>query len=136
MGAVADAIASSAKSFGASVRTSSPVERILVKNGKVRGVALVDGTELLADTVVAATHPQITFLRQIDDRELPDDFVSDLRNWQSRSGTVKVNLALSELPSFTANPGHEVQEGPRRCRSPTAASRACSTTRCAPRART
>ena len=105
-----DAICSSAKSFGASVRTSSPVERILVKRGRVVGVALVDGTELMADTVVAATHPQITFLRQLDDRELPDDFVEDLKNWQSRSGTVKVNLAISELPSFSADPGTNVQE--------------------------
>ena len=64
----------------------------------------------MADTVVAATHPQITFLRQIDDRELPDDFVEDLKNWQSRSGTVKVNLAISELPSFSADPGTNVQE--------------------------
>jgi phytoene dehydrogenase-like protein len=110
MGAVADAIAGSAQSFGASVRTSSPVERILVKQGRVVGVALVNGDELLADTVVAATHPQITFLRQIDDRELPDDFVEDLKHWQSRSGTVKVNLAISELPSFSADPGSNRQE--------------------------
>jgi phytoene dehydrogenase-like protein len=109
MGAVADAIRRSAESFGADVRTASPVERILVRNGRVTGVALRDGTELTADTVVAATHPQITFLRQIDDRELPDDFVDDLRHWQSRSGTVKVNLALSELPDFVANPGTHAQ---------------------------
>jgi phytoene dehydrogenase-like protein len=109
MGAVADAICRSAQSFGADVRTSSPVERILVRNGRVVGVALLDGTELTADTVVAATHPQITFLRQIDERELPDDFVRDLRDWQSRSGTVKVNLALSELPDFVANPGTNLQ---------------------------
>jgi phytoene dehydrogenase-like protein len=110
MGAVADAIRRSAESFGASVRTSSPVERILVRNGRVTGVALMDGTELEAETVVAATHPQITFLRQIDERELPDDFVRDLRSWQSRSGTVKVNLALSELPDFVANPGTNLQD--------------------------
>ena len=110
MGAVADAICSSAKSFGADVRTASPVERILVRNGKAYGVALMDGTELHADTIVAATHPQITFLRQIDERELPDDFVRDLKDWQSRSGTVKINLAISELPDFTANPGTNLQE--------------------------
>ena len=66
--------------------------------------------ELRAPIVVAATHPQITFLRQIDRAELPDDFVHDLERWRSRSGTVKVNVALSELPDFLAWPGTEPHE--------------------------
>ncbi len=105
MGAVSDAIRSSAEAFGAEIRTNAPVERIRTKDGKVVGVALQDGTELDADVVVAATHPQITFLRHLDRNELPDDFVADLEHWRSRSGTVKVNVALSELPDFDAWPG-------------------------------
>ena len=105
MGAVSDAIRRSAEAFGADVRTSSPVERIDVADGRVRGVVTRDGRVLRAPVVVAATHPQITFLRQIDEAELPDDFVADLRRWRSRSGTVKVNVALSELPDFLAWPG-------------------------------
>ncbi|CAN5837962.1 NAD(P)/FAD-dependent oxidoreductase [soil metagenome] len=105
MGAVSDAIRRSAESFGADVRTSTPVERIDVADGRVRGVVMADGRELRAPIVVAATHPQITFLRQIDAAELPSDFVADLRRWRSRSGTVKVNVALSELPDFLAWPG-------------------------------
>ena len=110
MGAVADAIRRAAESFGVEVRTGSPVERIDVSNGRVRGVVTRDGRELRAPIVVAATHPQITFLRQIDAAELPDDFVTDLRRWRSRSGTVKVNVALSELPDFVAWPGTEPHE--------------------------
>jgi phytoene dehydrogenase-like protein len=105
MGAVSDAIRSSAESFGAEIRTGAPVERIRTRHGKVVGVALQDGTELDADVVVAATHPQITFLRHLDRNELPDDFVRDLEHWRTRSGTVKVNVALSELPDFDAWPG-------------------------------
>ena len=110
MGAVADAIRRAAESFGADVRTSSPVERIDVADGRVHGVTTADGRVLRAPVVVAATHPQITFLRQIDAAELPDDFVADLRRWRSRSGTVKVNVALSELPDFLAWPGTEPHE--------------------------
>jgi phytoene dehydrogenase-like protein len=110
MGAVADAIRRSAESFGAEVRTSTPVERIDVVGGRVRGVVTRDGTELRAPIVVAATHPQITFLRHIDAAELPAEFVADLRRWRSRSGTVKVNVALSELPDFIAWPGTEPHE--------------------------
>jgi phytoene dehydrogenase-like protein len=110
MGAVAAAIRAAAESFGAEIRTSTPVARIDVANGRAGGVVTTDGTVLRAPVVVAATHPQITFLRQIDTAELPDDFVTDLRRWRSRSGTVKINLALSELPDFLAWPGNEPHE--------------------------
>jgi phytoene dehydrogenase-like protein len=63
------------------------------------------GEEIEAPLVVTTCHPQITFLRQIDRKHLPAEFVADIENYRSRSGTVKVNLALSELPQFTADPG-------------------------------
>jgi phytoene dehydrogenase-like protein len=107
MGAVSEALASSARSFGAEIRCEAPVERILTAGGRVRGVTLGDGTELTAPVVVAATHPQITFLRQLDAADLPTEFVDDIRNWRSRSGTVKINLALDRAPVFTARPEHE-----------------------------
>jgi phytoene dehydrogenase-like protein len=107
MGAVAEALRRSAESFGASIRTGANVDRILTRNGRVTGVSLQNGEELHADTVVATTHPQITFLRQLDKSELPDDFVSRIAGWNSRSGVVKINLALAELPDFTAHPGTE-----------------------------
>ena len=58
------------------MRTDAPVARIDVRDGRVRGVTLESGEELRADVVVAATHPKITFLDQIDRAELPDDFVA------------------------------------------------------------
>jgi phytoene dehydrogenase-like protein len=110
MGAVATAIRKSAEARGAMVHTGSPVERILTTNGRVTGVALRDGTEYRAPVVVAATHPRITFLQHLDRGELPADFVNDIERWRSRSGVVKVNVALSELPDFIADPGTEPQE--------------------------
>jgi phytoene dehydrogenase-like protein len=104
MGAVAAALEASARSFGAEIRTRARVERILTSGEAVRGVALADGEEVRAPIVVAATHPQITFLRQLDPTSLPDDFVADIRAWKSRSGTVKINLALDRAPVFTAKP--------------------------------
>ena len=110
MGAVSDAIRRSAESFGATILTDSPVASIDVLNGKVRGATTAAGRTFRAPIVVAATHPQITFLRQIDRAELPADFVRDIERWRSRSGTVKVNVALSSLPNFTAWPGDEPHE--------------------------
>jgi len=105
MGAVADAIRRSAESLGATVRTGARVERIIVREGRAGGVVLEGGEVLDSDIVVAATHPQTTFLRMIERHELPDDFVRDIERWRTRSGVVKINLALSELPDFTADPG-------------------------------
>jgi phytoene dehydrogenase-like protein len=109
MGAVADAIRRSAEELGATVRTDAPVDKILVRDGRTEGVVLKGGEELRAPTVVSAIHPKITFLDQIDRHELPDDFVADIEHWKTRSGVVKVNLALSELPDFIADPGTEPQ---------------------------
>jgi phytoene dehydrogenase-like protein len=105
MGAVSEACARSARSFGCEIRTEAPVERITTRGGRVTGVVLRGGEELRASTVMAATHPQITFLRQLDRNELPAEFVRDLEAWRSRSGVVKVNVALGELPDFIADPG-------------------------------
>jgi phytoene dehydrogenase-like protein len=110
MGAVADAIGRSAEALGATVRARAPVARVLVSSGRVTGVALRGGEELSAPVVVTAVHPKITFLEQLDRAELPADFVADLQRWKSRSGVVKINLALAELPDFTADPGTEVGE--------------------------
>ncbi|MFL5797800.1 MAG: phytoene desaturase family protein [Actinomycetota bacterium] len=110
MGAVADACRRAAESFGATIRTGARVERILVRNGRARGVALRGGEELAAPLVVTAIHPKITFLQQIDRGELPEDFVRDIESWKSRSGVVKINLALAELPDFIADPGTQVGE--------------------------
>jgi phytoene dehydrogenase-like protein len=104
MGAVAAALGSSARAFGAEIRTEARVTRIRTANGRVRGVVLASGEELDAAIVVAATHPKITFLEQLDPRELPAEFVDDIRNWRSRSGVVKINLGLDRPPVFTAAP--------------------------------
>jgi len=75
-----------------------------VRNGRVTGVVLEDGEQIDAPIVVTTLHPKTAFLDQLDERELPDDFVTDIKRWKTRSGVVKINLALSELPNFTADP--------------------------------
>ena len=105
MGAVSDAIRASAESRGAVIRTEARVAKINTRSGKVTGVTLESGEELTADLVVTTTHPKITFLDQLDRHELPDRFVDDIEGWNTRSGVVKINLALSELPDLIADPG-------------------------------
>ena len=110
MGAVADACRRSAEALGAEVRTNARVQRILIRSGEAEGVVLENGEELHAPVVVTAIHPKVTFLQQIARNELPEDFVRDIERWKCRSGVVKINLALGELPDFKAIHGTDLQE--------------------------
>ena len=146
---------------GATVRTDAPVARIDVRDGRVRGVTLESGEELRADVVIAATHPKITFLEQIDRAELPDDFVDAIRALEDpqrhREGERRRRPAArvhapspASIPRCTAarscSPSRSTTSRarsrtrsagrPRACRSPTSASRRCSTRRSRPRAST
>jgi phytoene dehydrogenase-like protein len=109
MGGVTGALAAAARAFGAEIRTASPVACIDVRNGRATGVTLESGEELRASTVVTTAHPQISFLRLLDRRDLPADFVADIERWKTRSGTVKINLAVDRLPEFAAKPGFDPQ---------------------------
>jgi phytoene dehydrogenase-like protein len=110
MGAVADACRRAAEEFGAEIRTNARVGRILTRGGRFVGVALESGEELRAPLGVSCIHPKIAFLRLLDRAELPPDFVRDIENWKTRSGVVKINCAISRLPSFTADPGSDLQD--------------------------
>ncbi len=112
MGAVAAAIAGSAKSFGATIRTGARVARVTVApgTGRANGVVLDNGDEFTAPVIVSSLHPKTAFLDHVGRENLPGDFVSDIERWKTRSGVVKINLALGELPDFTANPGTSLQE--------------------------
>src|SRR5579859_676467 len=110
MGAVADAIAAAARGFGVEIRLNSPVSKVLISGGRAVGVALANGDEIRAGTVVSTLHPRTAFLDQVGEDNLPADFARDIKNWKTRSGVVKINLALAELPNFTADPGTDLAE--------------------------
>jgi phytoene dehydrogenase-like protein len=109
MGGVTTALAAAARSFGAEIRTGAEVARIRTSGGRVTGVTLASGEEIDAGTVVTTAHPQISFLRLLDPAVLPPEFLDDIRAWQTRSGTVKINLALDRLPVFTSHPEYDPQ---------------------------
>ena len=109
MGAVSAAIRRSAESVGCQVRTGARVAKILTQGGRVLGVALDSGEEFRAPVVVSAVHPKLAFLQLLDRRELPDEFVRDIERYKTRSGVVKINAVLSELPDFRCAPGTQLQ---------------------------
>ena len=109
MGGLSSALAAAARSFGAEIRTGAEVAAIRTSAGRVTGVTLGSGEEIDAPTVITTAHPQISFLRLLDPATLPPGFVADIRGWQTRSGTVKINLALDRLPVFASHPDFDPQ---------------------------
>ena len=104
-GAISNAIADAAREAGAEIRTEAPVERITLKNGVAQGVVLEGGEEIHGDVVSSSVDPRLTFLKFIESRDLPDDFLDEVRRYKFRGSSGKVNLALDALPEFTCLPG-------------------------------
>jgi phytoene dehydrogenase-like protein len=104
-GAISNAIAAAAREAGVEIRTETAVEKILIANGAVQGVVLANGDEIKASAVASSVDPRLTFLRLLDEKSLPDEFVADVKRYKFRGSSGKVNLALDALPDFTCLPG-------------------------------
>jgi phytoene dehydrogenase-like protein len=102
IGALTAAMAAAAKQAGAEIRTGAEVAQILVKNGAATGVALADGEEIAAKTVISGVDPRRTFLGLLDPVHLPPSFVMKMQHYRSTGTMAKLNLALDALPSFSA----------------------------------
>jgi phytoene dehydrogenase-like protein len=104
-GAISNAIAEAAREAGAEIRTQAPVARIIVKNNRAQGVVLSNGDEVRADIVSSGVDPRNTFIRFIEEGQLPDEFLEDVRRYKFRGSSGKVNMALDALPDFKCLPG-------------------------------
>lgn len=105
MGAVSHAIAASARAAGADIEVDAPVAHVLTKHGRASGVALADGREIEAKIVAANLNPKLLYGKLVERTLLPDDFARDIASYRCRSGTLRMNVALAELPDFTSLPG-------------------------------
>lgn len=112
MGAVSAALAGALRADGGEIRTGAPVGRILSRAGKVTGVALADGEEIRATTVVSGLDPKRTFLELTDEDALDEAFLERVRRYRLRGSSGKLNIALNGLPSFPAlGAGHPLLAG-------------------------
>jgi phytoene dehydrogenase-like protein len=109
MGRLTEVMADAAREAGATIRTGAEVERILVRGGQATGVALADGEEIGARTVVSNADPKRTFLGLLDAADLPEAFVDRIEAYRCMGTSIKINLALDGLPSMAAREDGVVQ---------------------------
>jgi phytoene dehydrogenase-like protein len=104
-GSVSESIAGAARAHGATIRTDAGVSKVIVVEGRAKGVVLENGEEILARTVVSSLDPRRTFMQLVGENELPAEFTEDIKRFKFRGSSAKVNLALDGLPNFTCMPG-------------------------------
>ncbi len=104
-GAISNAIADAAREAGAEIRTQAAIAKIIVKDGKARGVVLANGDEIYAETISSSVDPRLTFNKFIEAEHLPADFLEDINRFKYRGSSGKVNMALDGLPNFKCMPG-------------------------------
>ncbi len=113
MGAITQAMAQACARAGVEISLEAPVRQVLVDGTKTAGVLLESGEEIAADIVIANVGPKILYERMLDPSDLAPDFLRRIRAFKAGSGTFRMNVALSELPRFTAlpTPGEHLNSG-------------------------
>ncbi len=110
MGAITEAMARTARKRGVEIEVNAAVSEVMTENGIARGIALESGRTVHARAVASNLNPKLLFLRLVDAEELDEDFRRRMEHWKCVSGTFRMNVALSRLPSFTCRPGSAVQD--------------------------
>jgi phytoene dehydrogenase-like protein len=109
MGRVPALMAEAAREAGAEIRTNVEVERIVTRGGRAVGVALQGGEEISARVVLSNADPKRTFLGLVDAKELDESFRAAIRSYRCEGTSIRINLAVGELPRFKGIPGDGVQ---------------------------
>ncbi len=104
-GQISNAIADSARHFGAEIRLEAPVSEVKVHRGKSTGVVLEGGEEIDAKVVISALDPHRTFFKLVGPQHLDPDFTAKMKRYRMRGSSGKVNLALDGVPEFVSRPG-------------------------------
>ena len=104
-GAISNAIADAAREAGVEIRTQAPIAKILVKGNRAYGVVLQNGDEILGDVISSSVDPRLTFIKFLEESQLPGEFLEEVKRYKFRGSSGKVNIALDGLPDFKCLPG-------------------------------
>jgi len=110
MGSITQAMAAACLELGVEITTDAPVREITIAKGRATGVVLENGEDISARVVVSNLNPKLLFSKLVAPEHLDQPFKEHMAAWKVGSGTFRMNVALSELPSFTCKPSEGVAE--------------------------
>jgi len=102
MGELTQALARAAREMGVEIRCEAPVARIAAHGGRVEGVVLESGEAIAAPVVASSADAHVTFRRLLEPAALPEAFRAAIERISYESASLKINVALAELPDFIA----------------------------------
>jgi len=105
MGGLTQALAAAARDLKVDIRCDADVAKIQLTDGRASGVVLGDGAEFGAPVIASNADANVTFTRLLDPKVLPPDFAAAVQRIRYDSASLKINVALSELPDFLACSG-------------------------------
>ncbi len=110
MGAITQAMRKACEQRGVTFELDAPVSEVLVEKGRATGVKLEDGRSFHCRYVVSNLNPRLLFGKLMPEGAVPAAFSDRISHWKCGSGTFRMNVALSELPGFTALPGKDLAD--------------------------
>lgn len=110
MGAITQAMRRACEAEGVEIVTDASVAQVIVDDGRAIGVVLENGDRVAAKRVISNVNPKLLYGKMIAASELEPEFKRRMDAYKCGSGTFRMNVALSELPDFTALPGTEQAE--------------------------
>ncbi|GGB51835.1 phytoene desaturase family protein [Blastomonas aquatica] len=105
MGSITRMMAEACAEHGVEISLNSPVDQVLVENGRAIGVRLASGEEMRAPRIIANVGPKLLYGRMVPPADLPDDFARRIQGYACGSGSFRMNVALARLPDFSCLPG-------------------------------
>ncbi|GAB3160625.1 NAD(P)/FAD-dependent oxidoreductase [Micromonospora sonneratiae] len=103
MGTVSRTFADAARAAGARILTGTPVSAVTLAGGAASGVVLADGREVTAEVVLGACDPY-RLLDLLPDGAAPAALTTQMAAARRPGTTLKLNLALTDLPRFSCLP--------------------------------
>jgi phytoene dehydrogenase-like protein len=100
MGSVAEALAHSARDFGATIRTGMKVKRIVIENGRAAGVETESGEKFSSWLVVSNADPKTTIMDLVKARNVETGFTRRVDHIRMQGNAAKLHLALDGLPDI------------------------------------
>lgn len=100
MSSVSEELAHTARASGVTIRTATPVKRIVIDNGRVTGVESASGEMFSSFMVISNADPKRTVMDLVGARHFETGFARRMHHMRSKGNAAKLHLALDGLPTI------------------------------------
>lgn len=104
MGMISDSLVNALEAYGGTVETSTPIQQVLIEEGKAVGVLLASGEQIRAPLVISGADPTRSLVGLLPEGALPAAATADAKNIDQRGSMARIHLLVDELPDYVGFP--------------------------------